>query len=117
MREYKIDISNCAQLIVIAGGAIIDDLELKFRMTFLITLPPRLKIRREFIVGDNVNRFQIGNAREIVCQPFDDRFASDNEERLRFVQCQRIEARGVSGSENQNVHETKTVRSKAGKRS
>ena len=54
-------------------------------MAFLIDLTPRLEVRREFVVGHNVDRFQIGNAREIVHQPFDDWFASDYEQRFRFL--------------------------------
>ena len=79
MRDDKIDVSNCAQLVVIARGTVISDLEFKFGMAFLIALTPRLEVRREFVVGHDVNRFQIGNAREIVHQPFDDWFAADYE--------------------------------------
>src|SRR5215471_5285724 len=86
-------------------------------MTFLIALTPRLEVRREFIVGYDVDRVQIGNAGKIVRQPFDDRLAADYEQRFRFVQRQWIKASCVSRSENQNVHETKTIRSKARKRS
>jgi hypothetical protein len=79
MRDNEIDISDCAQLVVIARGAVINDLELEFRMVFLIALTPRLEVRCEFVVGHDVNRFQIGNAREIVHQPFDDRFTAHHE--------------------------------------
>src|SRR5262245_32361460 len=117
MRDDEIDVSNCPQLVVIAGGSVIDDLELEFGMALLIRLTPRLEIGREFVVGHDVNGFHIGKASEIVHQPFDDRFAANHKERFCFVQCQRIKARGVSGSENQNVHEIKRVRSKTEKRS
>ena len=92
---------------VVAGGTVVNDFELKFRVAFVIILGPGLEIRREFVVGHNVNRFQIGNAREIVDQPFDNWFAADHEQRLRLVQRQRVQASGVSGSENKNVHEIK----------
>ena len=117
MVDDEIDVSNCAQLVVITRRTVINNLELKFGMALLIALTPRLEVRREFVVGHDVNRFQIGNAREIVHQPFDDWFAADHKERLGFVQRQRVKAGCVSGSENQNVHETKRIRSKAEKRS
>jgi hypothetical protein len=117
MRDDEIDVSNCAQLVVIAGGTVVNDFEFKFGMAFLVSLTPRLEVCGEFVVGHDVNRFQIGNAREIVHQPFDNRFAADREQRFRFVQRQRVKASCVSRSENQNVHEIKRVRSKAGKRS
>src|SRR6266576_4599127 len=112
MRDDKIDVSNCAQLVVIASRTVINNLELKFGMAFLIALTPRLEVRREFVVGHNVNRFQIGNAREIVQQPFDDWFAADQKQRFGFVQRQRVKAGCVSGSENQNVHEIKEFAAK-----
>ncbi|KAG0506482.1 MAG: hypothetical protein Udaeo_01140 [Candidatus Udaeobacter sp.] len=79
MRDDKIDVSNCAQLVVIARGTVVNDFEFKFGVEFLVSLTPRLEVRREFGVGHDVNRFQIGNARKIVHQPFDDRFAADYE--------------------------------------
>src|SRR4051794_27971743 len=109
------DISDCAKLVVIARGTVVHDFESQFWMPVLILLTPFLEIRREFGVGHHINRFQIGNANKIVRQPLDDWFASDRVQRFRFIQRQRVETRGVPGSENQDVHETKTVRSKAEK--
>src|SRR6266480_1510998 len=117
MRDDEIDVSNCAQLVVIARRTVINNLELEFGMAFLIALTPRLEVCGEFVVGHDVNRFQIGNASEIIHQPFDDWFAADYEQRFRFVQRQRVKACCVSGSKNENIHETKRVRSKAEKRS
>ena len=117
MRDYEINISDCAKLVVIAGGTVVNDFEFQFWMTFLVLLTPRLEIRREFIVGHDINCFQVGTANKIVHQPLDDGFASNHEQRFRFIQRQRVKARGVPGSENQNVHEIKTVGNEAGKRS
>src|SRR6266480_7034504 len=110
MRDDEIDVSNCAQFVVIARGTVINDLELEFGMAFLVRLTPRLEVRSEFVVGHDVNRFQVRNAGEIVNQPFDNRFTADYEQRFRFVQREWVKAGCVSGSENQNVHESKRVR-------
>src|SRR5437764_451375 len=56
MRDNKIDVSNCAQFVVIARGTVINDFELEFGMAFLIALTPRLEVRREFVIGHYVNR-------------------------------------------------------------
>ena len=45
MRDNKIDVSNCAQLVAIARGTVVYDFESKFRMAFLISLTPCLKVR------------------------------------------------------------------------
>src|SRR6516225_8406815 len=113
MRNDEIDVSNRPQFVVIARRTVINDLELEFGIAFLIALTPRFEVRREFVVGHDVNRFQIGNAGEIVYQPFDNRFSADYEQRFRFVQRQWVKAGCISRSKNQNVHEIKRVRSKA----
>src|SRR6476660_2510329 len=86
-------------------------------MAFLVRLTPRLEVRCEFVISHDVNRFQIGNAREIVHQPFNNWFAANYEERFCFVERQWVKTGRVSRSQNQNVHEIKRVRSKAEKRS
>ena len=75
MCDDEIDISNCAKLIVVAGGTIVNDPNFEFGMTLLIDLTPRLEIGCEFVVGHDINRFQIENADEIIHHPFDDRLA------------------------------------------
>ena len=47
---YKIDISNCAQFVFVALGAIIDNFEFELWMPIPVVLAPSLKISREFVV-------------------------------------------------------------------
>ena len=42
MRNDKIDVSNRTQLVVVAGGTVVNDFELKFRVAFVIILGPGL---------------------------------------------------------------------------
>src|SRR5690348_8571106 len=98
MCDNEIDISDRAEFIVITLRTVINNLESEFRMTLLILCTPRLEIGDKFVVGHDVNHSQIRDAHEVVDQPFDDRFAADFQEWLRFVQRQWVKASCVSCS-------------------
>src|SRR4029450_5136007 len=85
-RGYKIDISNCSQLIVVALGVIVDNFESELRMSILIALAPSLKGSREFVIRHYINRLHIGNILKIVHYPFNNRLTTDDEQRLRLVE-------------------------------
>ena len=98
--SYKIDISNCSQLIAVALGAIVYNFEFELRMSNLIALAPSLKVPREFVIRHYKNRLQIGNILKIVHHPFNDRLPTEDEQRLGFVEGQWIKACCISGRED-----------------
>src|SRR5206468_5264711 len=110
--DDKIDISDCTQLVFIACGAVVDDFEFELRMSFLITLAPRLEVSRKFVVCDHVDSVQITNTNKVIDDPFHNRFATNHQQRLRFLESQWVKTRCISGSEDQSVHKIKTNPSK-----
>src|SRR5207247_9208454 len=87
----QIDISNRAELVVVAFGAVVDDLNFEFGLSVLVVLGPGLEVMREFVVRHDVNCFQIRNIDKFLHDPLDDRFASDREQRFGFGECRSEE--------------------------
>src|SRR5439155_12699884 len=88
----KIDISDRAQLIVIARRTVVDDFEFELRpaLAGLVALAPCFEVSGKFVVRHNVNCFQVTNTSEVVHHPFDDRFASNWQQWFRFIESQWI---------------------------
>ena len=82
----EINITNRAELVVVAFGAVVDDLKFEFGLLVSVALSPGLEVMREFVVRHNVNRLQVRNIGKVLHDPLYDRFASDREQRLRFVE-------------------------------
>ncbi len=75
----------------------------------VVPVGPGLEIAGELVVGDDVHRADAVDRREVVEHPFDHRLARDIEQRLGFVEGERVEARGVTGGEDEDVHSLKSA--------
>src|SRR5207247_9064470 len=82
----EINITNRAELVVVAFGAVVDDLKFEFGLLVSVALSPGLEVMREFVVRHNVNRLQVRNIGKVLNDTLDDRFASDRELRYRVVE-------------------------------
>ena len=70
-----------------------------------IIVGPNLKIVGEFVICDHVNGLEVRNGREIVQDPLDHRLPGNFKKRFRLVESERIKSCGVTGGQNERVHE------------
>ena len=95
------EVADRAQLRLVALGAVVDYLDLE---------PPRpaggelTEVRGGLRVRDDVDAFEGGNLLELAEQPPEDRVPPDLEQRLRRVERERVQPRGVPGRENNRFH-------------
>ena len=69
-----------------------------------IIVRPFLEMPGELGVGDDIDAVDAADGREIVEDVFDHRLAGDGQQRLGLRERERIEARGVTGGENDDFH-------------
>ena len=102
--DDMVNIADCTQLIGVAGGSVVDDREFESRMSRLVIGRPLLERGGKFVIGDHIDSVDIGNRGEIVQNPLDHRLAGDIEEWFCFVFRQWVEASGIPGGKNEDVH-------------
>ena len=102
--DDEVDVANRPELVLVDGRAVVDDLELKPGPALVVAVGPRLEVGGELVVGHDVDRADVGDGREVVEHPFEHRLAGHVEERLGFVEGERVQARGVAGGEDEDVH-------------
>ncbi len=99
-----IDVANRAEFICIVGGMIVDDGEIEFGFGGAIVVRPFLEMIRKLGVGHDIDAVNAIDGREIVEDVLDHRFARDRQQWFGLREGERIEARGVSGSKDDNFH-------------
>ena len=105
--DDKVEVADGAQLRLVALRAVVDHLQLE---------PPRpagrelTEVRRELCVGDDVDAFEGGNLLELAEQPLEDRVSPDLEQRLRLVEREGVQPRGVPRCENDSFQRLKSLR-------
>ena len=78
----------------------------KFKFGFggAVMVRPFLEMAGELGVGDDVNAVNAADGREVVEHVLDHRLARDGQERFGLGEGERIQARGVSGGEDDDFH-------------
>ena len=70
---------------------------------------PFLEMGGEPGVGDDVDAVNAANGHKIVEHMLNNRFARDGQERFRLRESEWIQARGVSGGEDDDFHDLASV--------
>src|SRR5581483_100172 len=106
--EDEVDVTDRTLLVVVAGRAVVHDLEVELvrvlRALLVVCICPGAEVGREFVVRDDIDAFDVGNGSEVVDDPLDHRLASDLQEGLGLGKSQRIKASGIASGENKDIH-------------
>ena len=92
-------IADGSELVRVVGRVVIDDGDLRPPAERAAAFGPALEVPGELAVGDDVDVVDLLDGREVVEHVFEHRLAGHVEQRLRLVQRQRVEPRGIPGGE------------------
>ena len=102
--DHQVDVADGAKLVAVARRTVVDDLEMQFGLAAAVFVRPGLEIGGKFVVGDDVNVLNPRHRGEVVEHPIDHRLAGHFQQRLGFVEGQRVETGRVAGGKNEDVH-------------
>ena len=83
---------------------VVDDGEIQLGLGGAIIVRPFLEMIGELGVGHDVDAVNPADGREIIQDVLDHRLARDGQQRLGLREGERIQARGVTGGENDDFH-------------
>jgi hypothetical protein len=98
------DVPNGAELVGVAGGSVVDDLEIERGLFPAIFFGPFGEMGNELLVGDDEHLVDVFYFGEVVDDVFEHRLARHGQERLGLIEGERITPGGVACGEDEDLH-------------
>ena len=104
--NHQVDIADRAEFVRVPRGLIVDDFNARRTVGLDIRGCPAFEVSRKFIVSDDIDGLDFLDGSQVVDDPFHHRLSRDFEQRLSLCEGEGVEAGGVSGGKNEDVHKT-----------